>query len=228
MTIDDPDLERLGDALRATTTIDLTREQQTGQADRPKPGRAGFLRRPRVLAGGTLGLAGIGATLVLVLTAGSAAAPPAFAITSSPDGTLSVDLSNPGEGLFPLNNKLAAMGDDEHVNFTMATGPATSPGVVDCVASPQGATVSGPAINVTVGPGTSNTETIASGNTGAGTWHVASCQRFSGADPTVGGVPVGGHASNRMHGSPSVAKVKSADRPLPIRVPRGRHAATRR
>ena len=40
--------------------------------------------RPRVLAGGSLGLAGVGAALTLVLTSG-AAAPPAFAVTREPD-----------------------------------------------------------------------------------------------------------------------------------------------
>jgi hypothetical protein len=211
MTPFDLDLERLGDALRASTTIDLARDEGAGHADRPEPGRAAFLRRPRVLAGGTLGLAGIGAALVLTLSAGGAAAPPAFAITTSSNGTLTVNLDTPGDGLFPLNNKLAKLGYGEHVSFTMAQGPATSPGIVSCVATPQGATISGPAINVTVGPGTSNTQTIASSNTGAGTWHVASCQRFTGAQPThfvpegngsfrIAPGLSGGNSSDTVHG----------------------------
>ena len=61
----DPDLERLGEALRASATIDLAREERaarpTGVATRTRR----TLRRPRLLAGGTLGLAGIGAALVL-------------------------------------------------------------------------------------------------------------------------------------------------------------------
>ncbi|MGH3600839.1 MAG: hypothetical protein ACRDQH_11285, partial [Pseudonocardiaceae bacterium] len=172
---------------------DLVREHgaKLATAERPEAGRASFLKRPRVLAGGSLGLAGVGTALVLALSAGGAAAPPAFAITSHSDGSLSINLDDPGQGLVGTNNQLAKMGDNEHIQFTMAHGPATSPGAVDCVASPQGATVSGPAISLTVGPGNSNTETIASGNTGAGTWHVASCQRYNGAE-TMHVVLVGG------------------------------------
>jgi hypothetical protein len=218
----DPDLERLGDALRASTTIDLAREQQTAHADRPEPGRAGFLRRPRVLAGGTLGLAGIGTALALALTAGGAAAPAAFAITTNSEGTLTVNVATPGNGLFALNPKLAKY--NEHIGFTMAQGPATSSGIVSCIASPQGATVAGPAINVTVGPGDSNTETIASGNTGAGTWHVASCQRYNGA-VTQGPVLVGGPTNESL----STVHVKGARRPLAEKLaPVRRHGSARR
>ncbi len=218
----DPDLKRLGDALRAGATIDLARDERTAHADRPEAGRTGFLPRPRVLAGGTLGLAGIGTALLLALTAGGAAAPQAFAITNNHQGTLTVNVAQPGDGLFALNPKLATYG--EHIEFTMAQGSATSPGVVSCVASPQGATVSGPAINVTVGPGDSNTETIGSGNTGAGTWHVASCQRYDGA-LTQGPVLVGGPNGE----SPSAVHVKGARLPLAMK-PRldSRHASARR
>jgi hypothetical protein len=139
--------------------------------------------RPRVLAGGTLGLAGVGAALLLALSAGGAAAPPAFAITTNGDGSLTVNL-NSDKGLVGVNRKLAAMGTDEHINFRMAQGPAAASGPVNCVPSPRGANVSGPSVTVTVSPGDANTETIAAGNTGAGTWHVAACSRSNGADPT--------------------------------------------
>ena len=182
MTSHDPDLDRLGDALLAGTTADLARQERACDADRAGPARASFLRPPRILAGGTLGLAGVGAALLLVLSAGGAAAPPAFAITSQNDGSLAINLDSPGQGLVGTNNQLAKMGDNEHIEFKMAPGPAPSSGAVDCVTSPQGATIAGPAITLTVGPGDSNSETIASGNTGAGTWHVASCQRFGGAE----------------------------------------------
>jgi hypothetical protein len=140
--------------------------------------------RPRLLAGGTLGLVGVGAALVLALSAGGAAAPPAFAITNNGDGSLTVNLDNPGEGLIGVNRKLAAMGTNEHINFQMAQGPAATSGPVNCVPAPRGAGVSGPSVKVTVGPGDMNTETIAAGNTGAGIWHVAACSRANGADPT--------------------------------------------
>lgn len=171
-----PSLERFGHELDRVAHRELTRPAQSTRV-------RGVRARPRVLAGGTLGLAGVGAALVLALGAGGAAAPPAFAITRHDDGSLAVSL-NSHNGLIGVNRRLAAMGAGEHINFQMARGPAASSGPVDCVPTPEGATVPGPAITVTVGPGDTNTETIGSGNTGAGTWHVASCSRSSGADPT--------------------------------------------
>jgi hypothetical protein len=193
MTHLDPDLERLGDALRASTAMDLAgaREEQAagptsdGRGPHGAGVRAGRTRlRPRMLAGGTLGLAGVGAALVLALSAGGATAPPAFAVTKHSDGSLTVNLADPGQGLIGINRKLAAMGTNEHINFEMAQGPAAVSGPVDCVPAPAGAIVSGPSVQVTVGPGNSNTQTIPSGNTGAGTWHVVTCTRSNGADPT--------------------------------------------
>jgi hypothetical protein len=174
-----PSLQRFGAAFEAAVRAELA------HADRPEPGRAGrgALLRPRVLAGGTLGLAGVGAALVLALSAGGAAAPRAYAITKHSDGSLTVSL-NADAGLVGVNRKLAAMGADEHIEFQMAQGPAAVSGPVNCVPTPQGASVSGPPVNLTVGAGVTNTETIAAGNTGAGTWHVATCSRSSGADPT--------------------------------------------
>jgi hypothetical protein len=169
-----PSLERFGAELDRAAHRELSSPSE----------RAGVRRRrPRLLAGGTLGLAGIGAALVLILSAGGAAAPPAFAITTNGDGTLTVNLVTDA-GLAGVNRKLAAMDTHEHINFQMARGPAAVSGLVNCVPTPQGANVSGPPVKVTVGPGVTNTETIASGNTGAGTWHVASCSRSDGADPT--------------------------------------------
>jgi hypothetical protein len=169
-------LERFGDDLNRAAH----RELSTSSAPaRPRVRRS----RPRLLAGGTLGLAGVGAALVLALTAGGAAAPPAFAITTHGDGSLAVNL-NSDKGLIGVNRKLAAMGTNEHINFQMAQGPSAVSGAVNCVPSPQGASVSGPSVTVTVGRGATNTETIAAGNTGAGTWHVAACWRSNGADPT--------------------------------------------
>jgi hypothetical protein len=171
-----PSLERFGD--------DLNRAAHRELSTLSGPGRARVRRpRPRLLAGGTLGLAGVGAALVLALSAGGAAAPPAFAITTHGDGSLTVNLDSDA-GLIGVNRKLAAMGTNEHINFQMAQGPAAVSAPVNCVPSPQGASVSGPAVTVTVGPDDTNTETIAAGNTGAGTWHVAACSRSNGADPT--------------------------------------------
>jgi hypothetical protein len=73
-------------------------------AERPQPGRA---RRPRVLAGSTLGLAGVGAALVLTL--GGSAASPAFAVIARRDGSVSVKIYR-SSGIAGANRKLAAMG----------------------------------------------------------------------------------------------------------------------
>ena len=111
----DPDLERLGEALRASTTIDLAREEQ---ANAPVATRARRARlRPRVLAGSTLGLAGVGAALLLAL--GGSTAPPAFAITTSSDGSVLVKLNySTNQNLPQVNQKLAAMGTHEQIGIT--------------------------------------------------------------------------------------------------------------
>src|SRR5215469_15164209 len=113
----DPDLERLGEALRASTTVDLAREER---AARPSGAGRGRLRR-RILAGSTLGLAGVGAALVLAL--GGSTAPPAFAITKSADGSVLLKLNYATDQNLPeINAKLAAMGLHEAVAIQMATG----------------------------------------------------------------------------------------------------------
>jgi hypothetical protein len=53
-------------------------------------------------------LAAVALALVLVLSAGSATAPPAFAITRHDDGSLTVNLNEPNAGLIGTNRKLAA------------------------------------------------------------------------------------------------------------------------
>jgi hypothetical protein len=161
-------VDRHGEGLAGADTVVKTRARRN---------------HPRLLAGSTLGLAGVGAALVLALSAGGAAAPPAYAITTNGDGSLTVNLDSDA-GLVGVNRKLAAMGTNEHINFRMTQGPAAASGAVNCVPTPQGTSVSGPSVKVTVGPGDTNTETIAAGNTGAGTWHVAACSRSNGADPT--------------------------------------------
>ena len=58
-----PDLERLGEALHTSTTIDLAREERATAAVATRTRQARL--RPRVLAGSTLGLVGVGAAFVL-------------------------------------------------------------------------------------------------------------------------------------------------------------------
>ena len=129
--------------------------------------------RPRVLAGSTLGLACVGAALVLALS--GSAAPPAFAITKEGDGSVLVNI-NQDTALPAANHKLTAMGIHEQVTIYMATGAAAVSGPVTCTPAPSGS-LSGPPLKVLVGK--DGTEVIApgatAGNTGAGTWHLAAC-----------------------------------------------------
>jgi hypothetical protein len=180
MTRLDPDLERLGEALRASTAIHLAREHEAAQATRPDPrrvGGTGVLRRPRLLAGGTLGLAGIGAALVLVL-GGTAATTPAFAITTSSDGSALVHLNYTTDQNLPqVDAKLASMGIHQQVGIRMAPGAATVSGSVVCTQGPGAKTP------VRVLVGANGTETIAAGqsagNTAEGSFHLVSCSTSS-------------------------------------------------
>ena len=150
---------------------DLVREHGPNLAhvDRPEPSRARALRRPRVLAGSMLGLAGVGAGLALALSAGST---PAYAVTTNSDGSVLVTL-NQNSALPQANAKLASMGTHEQISIQMAPGAAAVKGAVQCTSSTPGASVSGPPVKVLVG--TDGTETIASNNTGAGAWHLGAC-----------------------------------------------------
>lgn len=139
----------------------------------------GILRRPRALAGGTLGLAGIATGLVLALGGTAATAPAAFAVTRANDGAVQVELNYVSNQNLPqVDAKLAAMGTGEAVTIDMASGPATTPGPVTCTASGG---VSGPTLKVLVG--TNGTETIgpgqSAGNTAEGSFHLASCTAVS-------------------------------------------------
>ena len=99
---------------------DLVREhgETLVQAERPEAGRTGragratILRRPRVIAGGSLGLAGVGAALVLALGGTAATAPAAFALTQHDDGSVVAQLNYfTRQNLPELNAKLAAHGN---------------------------------------------------------------------------------------------------------------------
>jgi hypothetical protein len=156
---------------------DLVRQHgpTLAHADRPEPGRAGR-RRPRILAGSTLGLAGVGAALVLAL--GGSAAPPAFAITKAADGSVLVHLNYIKNLNLPqLERKLAEMGTNEQVTIYMATGAATVDGPVTCTPATGASRPSGPAVKVLVG--TNGTEVIApgqsAGNTAEGSFHLNHC-----------------------------------------------------
>jgi hypothetical protein len=160
---------------------DLVREHgpSLAGADRPEPGRAGGAqvgRHPRILAGSTLGLAGVGAALVLAL--GGSAAPPAFAITKASDGSVLVHLNYVKNlNLGQLERKLADMGTNEQVTIYMSTGAATVDGPVTCAPATGASSPPGPAVKVLVG--NNGTEVIApgqsGGNTAEGSFHLDHC-----------------------------------------------------
>jgi hypothetical protein len=174
----DPDLERLGEALHVSTTIDLAREERAAGPTGVGRGRHGDgvvasrvrRTRPRLLAGATVAVAASATAMTLLLSA--SASPPAYAITRNGDGSVLVQI-NQLQSLPDANRKLAAMGIDEQISIQMAIGPAAVAGPVDCVPSPSGANLPGPPVKAVVG--TNGTEVIPSGNTGAGTWHLAAC-----------------------------------------------------
>ena len=159
---------------------DLAREHgpALALADRPEPGRAPLLRRPRVLAGSTLGLAGVGTALVLVL--GAASSTPAYAVTTNGDGSVLVTI-NQNSALPQANAKLTAMGIHEQVTTYMASGAAAVSGPVSCTPAPGVSNLPGPPVKVLVG--TNGTEVIDSGNTGAGPWHLAACHLTGDTGP---------------------------------------------
>lgn len=153
---------------------DIVREHGAtlAHAHRPEPGRTRALRRPRVLAGSSLGLAGVAGALVLAL--GGSTAAPAFAITTNHDGSVLVTLSyNANQNLPQVNAKLASMGLHETVTIDMARGAASQTGPVSCTQGP-GATAP-----VKILVGTNGTEPIAAGqsagNTAEGTFHLDHC-----------------------------------------------------
>ena len=155
---------------------DLTREHgpTLAHADRPAPSRA-RRPRPRVLAGSSLAVAGVGAALLLALS--GSAAPPAFAITTNGDGSVLMKI-NQLQSLPDANHKLTQMGIHEQIALAMAPGAASVSGPVNCAPAPGVSDLPGPPVKVLVG--TDGTEVIGSGNTGAGTWHLASCGVYRG------------------------------------------------
>jgi hypothetical protein len=153
---------------------DLAREH--GPALAAPARRSGRLRRPRIIAGSTLALAGVGTALGLVLTATSAA--PAFAVTQSSDGSVLVTMSQT-KSIVDANAQLTKMGIHEGFFVLIASGPATVKGPVTCTPGPG---VSGPTVRVLLGK--NGTEVIkpgaTGGNTGEGTWHIRACHTTDG------------------------------------------------
>jgi len=147
------------------------------QAGRPEPGRA---RRPRILAGSTLALAGVGAALALVLTSTSGTpASAAVTVAKTSDGSILVTLKDPQSwALVQAGQKLAAMGFNEKIAIDMGSGPAAVSGPVTC--APVPGVPNQPTVEVVVG--TNGTEVVNpgtnAGNTGVGTFHLNSCNLY--------------------------------------------------
>lgn len=154
-------------------------------ADRPEPGRARRVRRPGVLAGSTLALAGVGTAIALVLTSTSSTpASAAVTVAKASDGSILVTLNKPGsQAVTQADQKLAAMGLHEGIVIYMGSGPAATSGPVTC--TPEPGIPNQPTVRVLVG--TNGTEVIkpgTPGNTGVGTWHLRSCTLASNTGGT--------------------------------------------
>lgn len=132
------------------TLLEVDRPQRTRASRLGLAGRATLLRRPRVLAGGSLGLAGVATALVVALGGTAATAPAAFAVTRHSDGSVVVRLNSAFtvDNLPELNAELATMGTGEGVTIFRVRGQADSSSVT-CT---RGAGVSGPPVTLVVIP----------------------------------------------------------------------------
>lgn len=176
---------------------DLAREhgETLVQVGRIEPVRASG-RRPRVIAGGTLAVAGAAAAVTLGLTSGGSTAAggtrvvtDAYTITQNSSGPVLVQINNK-ESINAANVKLNAL-IKEQVVLRMASGPAPVKGALTCT---QGeAHMQGPQVQVLLG--TDGTQVITPGttgdNTGVGTWHMTACYVYPTADMGTGGTGSG-------------------------------------
>jgi hypothetical protein len=186
-------------------------DARLANAEPRRPSRVAAWKRPRVLAGGSLTLAGVSAALVLAL-GGTAATAPAFAVTRESDGSVLVTV-NTNKTTQPwaegADHELAAKGVHEAIDgIETAPGPATSSAPVSCtpgsgydVRTPGGGfapapgTPSGSPVEVLLG--TNGTDVFPAGTTGAGTVHLVSCIYYSSAaDPFSAGNPGAGNTGS--------------------------------
>jgi hypothetical protein len=145
---------------------DILRERGPvlAQADRPAKSKS-RLRRPQLLAGGSLGMAGIAAALVLVL--GGSTAAPAFALTQNGDGSTLVTMNDATNVNLPELNAQLAKETGEMAELQMVPGQASVAGPVTCTLS-QGATTP---VEILVG----KDGTDSSGGEATGPYHLAGC-----------------------------------------------------
>ena len=181
-----------------------------------------FDRRPRaqyrragrpVLAGGTLGLAGLGTVLVLVL--GTGATSPAFAVTRHRDGTVTV-LIKRSSGITGANARLHQLGINARVVAQVPVGcststpmaghgsPAPSGGIANARWTINPSQVpAGQTLVLTPPPAGNSGSTATSGNSGSG-GQVSDCPIWSLrklAPSTRPGPGAGNSGSSRDSGS---------------------------
>ena len=139
----DTKLEELGARLERATAAQLRSEQRTSGTVTTRARR----NRSRYLASSSLGLAGVGAAVLIALS-GTSATTPAFAITRHDNGTVLVQL-NRQEDIAQANQKLAAMGINEQITLYMNPNPTTGTAADTCAPGP-GAGAPDPPISVVV------------------------------------------------------------------------------
>ena len=150
-----------------------------------------WVSRPRILAGGSLGLAGVAAGLVLAFSGSTAS--PAFAVTQNSNGSLLVHLYrfSPAQ-LQVLTQQLNAGGIPGQISFGTWHGPAPVPGPITCSNDVPGAQQ----VQMLLGSG--GTYVVPAGQQGAGSWHLVECivvpakgatntYTFTGPNVTIGG-----------------------------------------
>ncbi|MFZ0091595.1 MAG: hypothetical protein WAL63_18970 [Solirubrobacteraceae bacterium] len=168
-----PSLERFGDDLNRAACRELPIDSGPVRARVRLP-------RPRFLARGSLALVGVAAA-VLFAFSGTAATPPAYAITKKSDGTVLVKINYGGRRtLLAADGELVAR-FHETALVNPVPGPATVNGPVSCRPTPDTAAPGdplppGPRVKVLLGK--DGTGVIPSGDTGAGTVHLSSCQTY--------------------------------------------------
>ena len=126
--------------------------------------------RPRILAGGSLGLVGVAAGLVFAFSGSTA--PPAFAITQNADGSVLVHLYNLSlSGGQAARQEINAEGIPGTLDFGIVRGPATVPGPIKCLTGDQGQ-------QVEMLLGSDGTGVVPAGIRGAGPWHLEDCMIY--------------------------------------------------
>ncbi len=179
----DRELAELGDRLERYAAADVRSEQRTIGAT-----AWARRRRPRLMAGSSLGLAGIGAA-VLVGLSGTTATAPAFAITRHDDGSVLVQL-NREEDIAQANQKLTAMGINEQITLYSSPTPTASTASEDCTPGP-GAGVPNPPIRVVV-----NTDNADNTGTTGAVVCVVGPRTYSGSYPGSSDTAGSGNSGN--------------------------------